>query len=355
MDDEEEDLCEEEIELLKEINNLKDQLDILRRQVQDTDFFTMTESISELGRIKFKPSRSLKGHHAYVNDLHWNEDGEHLVTVSKDAYMIVWNTLTRSKEHIFHLGSQWINKCGCSPSGCFAACGGIDEICSIYGMRTEMSEESISQSRQKLHGHSNYISGCRFLDDDRIMTSSGDKTCRLWDIDEGKETECFNGHTEDVTGFEFQSKSAQCFVSVSSDRSCRVWDVRTQACSQIFEGHTEPVTGLTFFPESSYAFFTSSEDHTCRQWDLRGDQPVALYGDEYVESSVNCVAVSRSGRLLIAGYDDHNLHVWDVLREERVGIMPAHEGRVASVGVPKTGYCAASCANDNIVYLWVAK
>ncbi|CAF4975831.1 unnamed protein product, partial [Rotaria socialis] len=47
-------------------------------------------------------------------------------------------------------------------------------------------------------GHTGYLSCCRFLDDSQIVTSSGDMTCALWDIETGQQTTSFQGHTGDV-------------------------------------------------------------------------------------------------------------------------------------------------------------
>ena len=53
------------------------------------------------------------------------------------------------------------------------ACGGLDNICSIYSLKTREGNVRVSK---ELQGHSGYLSSCRFLDDSRILTSSGDMT-----------------------------------------------------------------------------------------------------------------------------------------------------------------------------------
>ncbi len=48
---------------------------------------------------------------------------------------------------------------------------------------------------QELAGHSGYLSCCRFVNDRQIITSSGDMTCALWDIERGQRVSDFTGHT----------------------------------------------------------------------------------------------------------------------------------------------------------------
>lgn len=75
--------------------------------------------------------------------------------------------------HAIPLRSSWVMTCAYAPSGSFVACGGLDNICSIYSLKTR--EGNVRVSRE-LPGHTGYLSCCRFLDDNQIVTSSGDMT-----------------------------------------------------------------------------------------------------------------------------------------------------------------------------------
>lgn len=54
-------------------------------------------------------------------------------------------------------------------------------------------------------------------------------------------------------------------------------------------------------------------------YDLRSDQEVIGYQDSSLNAGVTSVALSNSGRLIFAGYDDFNCHIWDTLKGEKVG------------------------------------
>ena len=75
---------------------------------------------------------------------------------------------------------------------------------------------------------------------------------------------------------------------------------------------------LQFFP-NGYAFATGSDDATCRMFDIRSDQELSVYSHDNIICGITSVAFSKSGRLLLAGYDDFNCNVWDALRAERAG------------------------------------
>ena len=82
-------------------------------------------------------------------------------------------TLVHTQIHAIPLRSSWVMTCAYAPSGSFVACGGLDNICSIYSLKTREGNVRVSK---ELQGHSGYLSSCRFLDDARILTSSGDMT-----------------------------------------------------------------------------------------------------------------------------------------------------------------------------------
>lgn len=73
-----------------------------------------------------------------------------------------------------------------------------------------------------------------------------------------------------------------------------------------------------FFPNGN-AFATGSDDATCRLFDLRADQELMVYSHDNIICGITSVAFSKSGRLLLAGYDDFNCNVWDTLKADRAG------------------------------------
>lgn len=74
-----------------------------------------------------------------------------------------------------------------------------------------------------------------------------------------------------------------------------------------------------FFP-NGFAFATGSDDATCRLFDIRADQELAMYSHDNIICGITSVAFSKSGRLLLAGYDDFNCNVWDTMKAERAGM-----------------------------------
>lgn len=88
----------------------------------------------------------------------------------------------------------------------------------LFSLKTR--EGNVRVSRE-LPGHTGYLSCCRFLDDNQIVTSSGDMTCALWDIETGQQCTSFTGHTGDVMSLSL-APDMRTFVSGACDASAKV-------------------------------------------------------------------------------------------------------------------------------------
>ena len=96
----------------------------------------MAQDVEPLPRIVMKVRRNLRGHLAKIYAMHWANDSQHIVSASQDGKLIVWNAYTTNKLHAIPLRSAWVMTAAYAPSGNFVACGGLDNICSIYNLNS---------------------------------------------------------------------------------------------------------------------------------------------------------------------------------------------------------------------------
>lgn len=69
--------------------------------------------------------------------------------------------------------SAWVMSVAFSESGNFVACGGMDNMCTVYDLNNRDSSGCAKIVRE-LAGYEGFLSSCRFLDDGHILTGSGD-------------------------------------------------------------------------------------------------------------------------------------------------------------------------------------
>lgn len=156
-----------------------------------------------------------------------------------------------------------------------------------------------------------------------------------------------------------------------------------------------PCTHFQYHPNGQ-TFATASEDKSARLFDIRSDQQIASYAPPNANSGftscgknsasnipiihhrdnhcIFCKALSLSGRYILCGSDDNNIHAWDTLKTcyngnfmrffllwlsklrvvvSCIGSLHGHENRVTSICMAPNGMALASCSWDNYVRVWV--
>jgi guanine nucleotide-binding protein G(I)/G(S)/G(T) subunit beta-1 len=291
-----------------------------------------------------KPRLTLKGHAQKVYSLDWAEEKPYVVSASQDGRMVVWDCVTGCKMNA--IPSSWTMACAFSPDARFVSNGGMKNDITVYSLKEPEGSLSLT-----LKGHNGYISKLRYWDNKQLLSSSGDGTCMLWDLESGNSKITFEGHGGDVQSVApFVAQNI--FVSGSVDKTAKIWDVRNKACVQTFyEGHTMDVNDAQFFPNGN-AIVTACDDGKLRLFDLRAGRMMSEYTDSQIKPGVSSVAFSLSGRLIFSGHDDFTCRVWDTLYGELLTTLTSHDEKVSCLGISKDGMALATGSWDNTVLIW---
>ena len=337
----------------KQVETLKSQ--VAKARDAKTDGYDGIKSLSSgkaqpLGPLP-KLRRSLKGHFGKVYAMHWAGTSKDLVSASQDGKLIVWDAIENVKTQAIPLRSSWVMTCAFEQSkNQLVACGGLDNLCSIY----QINQAQVTRSYRELAAHDGYLSCARFIGESSILTSSGDQTCMLWDVELGTTKQTFTDHDGDVMSVAIlPSVDPNMFVSGSCDSFAKVWDIRTGKCTMTLRGHESDINSVTLFPDGK-AFGTGSDDSTCRFFDIRACAQVSEFKNDMVLCGITSVSFSNSGRLLFAGYDDYNCLAWDTLGavDKQVYQLQGHENRVSCVGVAPNGEALCTGSWDTLLKIW---
>ncbi|TFL01175.1 WD40-repeat-containing domain protein, partial [Pterulicium gracile] len=85
-------------------------------------------------------------------------------------------------------------------------------------------------------------------DGTRVVSGSGDKSVRIWDVSTGEEKHKLDGHASTVTSVAFSPDGTR-VVSCSYDKSVRIWDASTGEEKHKLDGHRDPVNSVAFSPD----------------------------------------------------------------------------------------------------------
>lgn len=210
-----------------------------------------------------------------------------------------------------------------------------------------------NENSRKLIGHSGPVYGLSFSPDNRyLISSSEDKTARLWSLDTYTALVSYKGHNQPVWDVKF-SPMGHYFATASHDQTARLWATDHIYPLRIFAGHINDVDCVEFHPNSNYVF-TGSSDKMCRMWDVQTGNTMRIFMGH--TAPVNCVAVSPDGRWLASAGEDSVVNVWDIGTGRRLKSMRGHgRSSIYSLAFSKDGSVLVSGGADNTVRVWDVK
>ncbi|CDK29592.1 unnamed protein product [Kuraishia capsulata CBS 1993] len=117
-------------------------------------------------------------------------------------------------------------------------------------------EQSYGYPKRALKGHSHIVSDAVISPDGAFaISSSWDKTLRLWKLETGESVSRFVGHEGDVLSVSISSNSRH-IVSGSRDKTIKVWNT-VGDCVHTLKSHNDWVSTVKFFPTSESTNFLS--------------------------------------------------------------------------------------------------
>jgi COMPASS component SWD3 len=187
----------------------------------------------------------------------------------------------------------------------------------------------------------------KFQDDNaHIATGGYDNVCRIFDIETGKNTQTFFGHSKAVTQTIF---TPALIITASKDSTIKFWDAVSGSCVNTIKLLNE-VCSIEV-NKNFTELLTSSKDSSIKLFDFKTGKVLRRYKG-HQNSSRNFIRASYGPKedVIMSGSEDGSIYFWDKNSEtvmER--LKKCHLGPVfRTIYNPYIGMMA-SCGNDGIV------
>ncbi len=218
-----------------------------------------------------------------------------------------------------------------------------------------------------LIGHQQRILSARFVDERRILTTSLDRTCRLWSIGEGdgkklagKELMALRGHELEVNSADL-NPDGDTVATASADGTVRFWDVRPRQPLGRKVVSPDRIWCAAISPDSRLVAI-GSENGSIRLWDITtgkcgppgkgtpslGRKPLR---DELL-GEVLALSFSPDGKKLLSVSADIQEHpytpvrIWNVDTGEELGLMGGHPEGVRHAAFSSDGKRVLTIADN---------
>ena len=294
------------------------------------------------------------GHESGVESVDFTPDGSAVLSASSDGRLILWDVKTGeiSQELISEVetGIGALRVAAISPDGRTAIAGFGNSEVQLWDLSTGevIKHFSIDGGGQSVAFHPNngsllvgnttgvlialdlqtgetvntYTGHNETLidieitpDGQKAVTSSLDKTLRLWDLEHGQLIRQFTGPGE--IAFEVDlSPDGRTALSGSNDGTVTLWDVETGAIIRQFRDD-QPVMAVTFSPDgqtaligTGYRFVQELEPGHVILWDVKTGEEIRRFeGHPYV---VFDVEFSPDGKRAVSSGSGASIILWDV-------------------------------------------
>ncbi|WAR12065.1 WDR88-like protein [Mya arenaria] len=204
--------------------------------------------------------------------------------------------------------------------------------------------------------HGGMVMCCKLSNDGALVASGSDldNCLQIRDARTGKMVHNIHDmHTSTITSVLF-SPGDDKIMTTSMDRTTKFFDLKTKKVTIHLEGHIN-IISCCDITQDERRFATGSWDKTMCIWDIatgtyRSKGPARLQSAH--EGSINCCKFSPDGLMLVSGAFDSTLVVWDVENEIQKIKLQGHSGWVEDVCFSQDQRWLMSCARDHTVRLW---
>jgi transcription initiation factor TFIID subunit 5 len=241
-------------------------------------------------------------------------------------------------------------------------------VWSLDGQAIRPSHEGIEEftsapsNSKRLFGHSGPIYSVKFAPSAPrsegeiaptnarwLLSSSADKTIRLWSLDLWQCMVIYKGHDQPVWDLSW-GPFGYYFVSGGHDKTARLWATDRIRQQRIFAGHDQDVDCVCFHPNSAYVF-TGSSDRTVRMWAVTTGNAVRMFTGH--TGNITALACSRSGKYLASADDQGSIFLWELASGRFVKRMRGHgKGGIWSLDWSVESTVLVSSGADNTVRVW---
>ena len=274
--------------------------------------------------VKIEFAGFLFGHSGAVTSIVCNKQAGELedtvlVSGSRDKTLIIWNLNKQSQEGEYGTPfrcltghNHFVTDLDISGNDQYAISSSWDKTLRLWDLR-------FAKCTVKFINHQKEVeSVCFSTDTSRIFSGGHENTVKLWNVKgDIKNTSKSNNHRDWVTKIRYShSQKNEYYATVARDGKLKLWN-NTQTCIASIQAHDNYINALALSLNGQY-ICTGGKDNSVKIWDYNDlSKPHVEYK---TESEVNALAFNLQYQL-IAAATDKNIKIWDIMNKKGEPLM----------------------------------
>lgn len=292
-------------------------------------------------------------HRDFVNALAFNHDG---TLLASGGYRCVklWQRPQTAELAKFTAGGS-VTAIAVSPDGKLAAVGSADKTIKLI-------QTADGKQTKQLAGHAGPVTGLEFSKDGKqLFSTSHDKTVRGWNVGDGKEA--LKIETPAPANDLILSLDGKLAITAHADNTIRVWNTTPAAKPEDankpvreIKGHSKPVTSLSLVLPAGTLIVSGSEDNTARTWTLSNGRQARSFNHG---GAVRGVAARPDGKAIATAGDNNLVKLFDINNSRELAkfqgtltaiqaVTAANEHKTVADQIVKLADAAVKAAEKNL-------
>jgi WD40 repeat protein len=232
--------------------------------------------------------------------------------------------------------------CAISPDGTWLLSTSSDRTLRIWDTAT-------GKCRHTLTDHAHWVKACAISPNGKwLLSASSDRTFRIWDAATGLHLHSLTSHNDSVSACAI-SPDGKWFLSGSLDGTLRIWDTASGKIRHTLTGHSNWIKDCVISPDGTWLLSTSW-DNTPRIWDtITGNCHHTFTGSAYW---INACAISVGGSWLLFASIDHTFRIWDTTTGECRYTIAGNTNLVSACAISPDGTWFLSGSYDGTLRIW---
>jgi WD40 repeat protein len=245
----------------------------------------------------------------------FNSSGSVLVGVSPTGMLLAWRAGDAKTRPVSRMGRP-IHAVSLTRSG--------DRVAVTGGRVVRIVDAASGRVVRQLE-HSAAVSSASFNASGRlIVTTSDDRTVRIWEVRTGRPRRFRPRHLGALTDAAISPRGDSA-ATVSADNTGRIFNPAKGHLLATLVGHTNPILDVAFSPDGFFVV-TASRDRTARVWKTETGLQQTLFAGH--PDSVTLATFAADGRNVLTAGEDGTVRIWDRTVQPQLRVLLDSGSRV---------------------------